>query len=161
MRGMRWIWICAALGCASMEIAPGELPQIQPSEGVLVLGIEAATLVYVNVVGREGGSSFTINPVYVGRDLRAYHVPAGRYCLQQLTFQTSTAMFDPEPCVEVAAGVATLTGFVEAGERIVRKATEEELVRLFEERHPELAKRYSQKRFVELELGDVRGVPLD
>jgi hypothetical protein len=157
----RWFVLASTIGCASIEIAPGERPAIAPTEGVLVFGIEAQNLIYMNVVGRGEAASFTINPIYVGSNLRVYHVPAGEYCVQQLTFSTSTSLFDPEPCFEVRPGAITLTGFVEADEVVSRPATEEEVWSRFEGQHPELARAFTEKRFVEIAIPNARGVPLD
>lgn len=142
---LRFTWalpLCVTLGCTSIQIAPGESVELEPEQGLLVLGADAESIVHMHITAPSRAGGFTFRPFFRGKNLKVARTVAGRHCISEIATQAANILFEDPPCVEVVPGAATLVGLQERGQKVVGAMPIPEVEAAFASDYPDLAQRY-------------------
>lgn len=117
MSGMAWLLAALlALPVLAMDrVDPGEMPKLDPDEGLVLIAIDSSLALEGVHVRKDGGSVFgagVLSRLPEGRTLRLYKAPAGRYEWNRIS--TSSGSYrvgdDAEYDFEVKAGHISYAG---------------------------------------------------
>lgn len=95
----------ALVGCAAIEVAPGDRPELDEGHGLIALVLDAPTAVERIAFAPEAGGSVQVQLARLSPsdDLRVLRLPAGSYCLDEIEYDVVGMGNTEGVCFEVVA----------------------------------------------------------